>query len=176
MKKFLILAFVLAPTLVFGQTFEYQATAAINAGQCVAIYGNFVSPCNNALSSPVAVAGIALNTVSAAPPRSHTTVIVQYAGLTTIPNTNDGTSPFQQGDYIGDVDGTGNLGDLTFPVLGPLYVGNGPFGNAPYGYVGIFVAYANVSETQIIVLIQPGYVPASLTGGSDTTFRTNKRN
>lgn len=159
MKKALLflVAFVAFGLTASAQTFTWKANVAINAGQCVAFQGNFLVPCNNIASSPYAVAGVALNTVTAQPRGQHSTVTVQQSGLATIPNTAF-PNVLQEGDYIGDVDGTGNLNDLGFP-LGQFIIGStgiGPLNNNPFGYAGIYV---EGTATTITILVQPGIVP-----------------
>ena len=152
MNKLLILVIVFLASLAPSQTFQVTTTAAVNAGQCVALDGHIYKPCNNFRTpAPAVPIGVSLNTVPASAP--HTaghTVIIQYAGLATIPNTSYG-GLINSGDYLGDVDGTGNLNDLSVPQTGPVYSYLGPT------FAGIAIGELSGN---ILMIVQPGYWPS----------------
>lgn len=162
MKKLALLIFLSLSAAA--QTFQYQAHVAINAGQCVAILGLFVAPCNNfpVNGFPPVPVGVALTSVAAVS-KGHTTITVQYAGLVTVPDTSFGL--INSGDLLGDLDGTGNLNDFGTPQGGPVYVGLGPT------YAGIALGEAGGFITMIV---QPGYIPQPC-GGCIASAVTGKK-
>jgi len=158
LNKIVITAVILVGA-AFAQTISLPARVAINAGQCISFSGGFAVPCNNINPSGPAVAlGVALNTVPAAAPRMHTTVVVQYSGLVTVPILAlGGSAVYQSGDLVGDIDGTGDLSDLGVPVLGPVTTTLTGFPG--WTYVGTVLSY---NAGYVTILVQPGYIPATI--------------
>ena len=155
MKKVLgFIAVLLLSAAAFGQTYSIKARASINAGQCVAMYGTAVAPCNNYPFNGFPPIPIGVATTSVVYVRGAANMVtVQYAGIATVPDTSYGG--INPGDLLGDVDGTGNLNDFEVPAGGAVIVGI-----IPQTYVGIAASGPGGEGGLLRIIVQPGFVPA----------------
>jgi len=172
-------------SLAWGQTLQYRAGLAINAGQCVAITqisgGPYAVPCDNTGDVyPLGIGGlippaigVALNSTGPVscrtgvsepcPPVNPPLVTVQYAGIVTVPNTA-GQVGIPGGAFVGDIDGTGNLNDLGFAFCTC---------NGEQTYVGLNLGQ-NGNYTTIQILLLPGYIPTDGSNAGASTKRVKR--
>jgi len=151
MKKTLALAlflavFTLAQTNTNQTTITAHVAVNVSAGQTACLEGIppvGIVPCDNTVSNPAAAIGVFLTSGTAGSHGTEATIAVNGNVLASVP-MGTGCSA---GDLVGDIDGSGNLGDLGAPstVSGPV------------SYVGICES-PNVNETALNIIVQPGYV------------------
>lgn len=141
-----ILAFFLFTLTALAQptfiTFVTRTQFTVGVTACVANLG--LVTCDNTGLTPPAAVGIVTSSALNTNGRNYTTTVQINA-------VDDAPVPFgtlcNSGDLVGDVDGTGTLGDLGQPATA---VG-------PAAYVGLCLGN-DVTLTKMFVAVQPGYV------------------
>jgi hypothetical protein len=152
MKK-LIISILFLSAIALGQTTTNQTvitgarvSVPVLAGQTACqSSGSIFAPCDNTATNPPAAVGVFLT--AGTPGRSGTPATIAVNGIVDAPVSflNCGA-----GDLVGDIDGTGNLGDMGQPstLIGPV------------SYVGV-CQLDNPTLTIMQIVVQPGYVFAS---------------
>lgn len=147
----LLVTLSLLTTVAFAQTTTNQTTITahvatnVKAGQAAcqnATFPTFYTLCDNTVASPAPAIGVFTSAGTAGGRGTQATVAIN--GVVLVP-ANGGNCT--AGDLIGDVDGSGNLGDL-----GPPASASGPF-----SYIGICQG-DNAALTEMQLTVQPGYV------------------